>query len=566
MLKYFLIIFLFVSFSLHAEDNFSPEKINEDIEKVIDPDAEFKQIKMDRLQRIRNELVTLKSRINELKKILAGDDIAMFEQVHNENRLSSLQKEYEQKQFLFIETVTNIHLNDETKKLDKTTFLVDLQQILSPLLKSFKQISERPRQVQELREKSESVELHYQDALLATKKLEGFLKTNKNKDLTWKLREAIKISKKLSKRLGIESEDLKFRIIKIESDQEPFIQTFSLVILDFFKNKGFNLFLAFIISGGVFWGFRVVQGKFLSIILYQINRSEKRESYQWLIRPIRVIYSFLSIVLAFLFGILTLYALNDWLLVTIILIIVAALVWSSKQYLPNFLAQSKVVLNLGSIRENERVFFQGIPWEIKGLGYYCRLYNPVLSGGFLRVNTKDIINLCSRRIIDNEPWFPTKTGDWILIDELYAQVILQSPEQVMLKTIGSEVINYKASEFFGKNPKNHSNGFCIEFLFGLDYSLQKIMFSEVIPNFKNKIQSVLEDQFAEYKEVFDGLTIEFAKAGASSLDLRFFVKVKGSMASKKFVITRSIQASFIEVCNEHEYIIPFNQLTVHMEK
>ena len=561
------ILFAQVSFAQAPNDvSNSDIATDSEIEKLVDPSTEFEQIKMDRLKRIRNELVTLKSEINQLKKTLEDENLDMVSKIQAESRLSTFEKEYENKQFLFIETATNIHLNDDTKPKEKTTFLEDLQQILSPVLNSFKQISDRPREIQELKSLSDAVEARYQEALKAQKRLAEFLKKNNDRSLKWKLKESIQKTDSLVEKLAIQREDLKFRIIKIESDQEPFIQTFSNVILDFFKTKGLHLFLALMIFLAVLWSLSVIQPKFLSILLYQINRSEKRENYRWMIRPIRVIYNAIALVLAFLFGILTLYALNDWVLVTLILIMVAAFVWSSKQYFPVFLAQCKIILNLGSIRENERVFFQGLPWEIKSLGYYCRLYNPVLSGGFLRVNTKDIMQLCSRRIIDNEPWFPTKTGDWVRVDEHYAQVTLQSPEQVILRTLGTEIISYAASDFYSKNPKNHSNGFSVEFLFGVDYSHQKILFSEVIPNFLEEISSTLEKRFNNYKENFDGLTIEFSQAGASSLDLRFFVKVKGSMASKKFAITRTIQAAFVEVCNEHDYIIPFNQLTVHMEK
>lgn len=566
-IKSTLLLFVLISQFGYAQDTSSDLEVSgSEIKKIIDPIAEFEQIKMDRLKRIRNELVELKSEINGIKRSLREESLDMVSKIQSESRLSTLEKDYEKKQFLFIETATNIHLNDETKPPGKTTFLEDLQLILSPVLNSFKQISDRPRQVQELNSLSDAVNDRYQEGLKAQNRLDVFLKENKDKTLKWKLKEAIKTTDELVEKLAIQREDLKFRILKIESDQEPFLQTFSNVILDFFKTKGLHLFIALLIFSAVLWFLRFIQPKLFSIIWYQVNRSEKRENYRWLIRPIRVIYNASSIFLGFLFGILTLYALNDWVLVTLILIIVSALVWSSKQYFPVFLAQSKIILNLGSIRENERVFFQGIPWEIRSLGYYCRLYNPVLSGGFLRVNTKDIMQLCSRRIIDNEPWFPTKTGDWVAVDSHYAQVTLQSPEQVLLKTLGSELISYKADEFYSKNPKNHSNGFSIEFIFGVDYAHQKIIFTEVIPNFLEDVKKELNKNFENAKEDFEGLTIEFASAGASSLDLRFFMLVKGSMARQKFMITRAIQASFVHVCNEHDYVIPFNQLTVHMEK
>lgn len=569
--KLILLLALLCSQSAWSQESMAPsdsivDVSDAEIESLIDPKKEFEQIKMERLKRIRNELVNIQTEINALRKTLKNDNLDMVSKIQAESRLSTFEQEYEKKQFLFIETATNVHLNDETKPPGKTNFLDDLQQILSPVLNSFKQISDRPREIQELKSLQDAVEARYQEALKARERLGEFLKNNQDKSLSWKVKESIQKTNTLVEKLEIQREDLRFRIIKIESDQEPFIQTFSNVILDFFKTKGLHLFLALTIFIAIFWTLRVIQGRFISILLYQINRSEKREHYRWLLRPIRVIYNAFALFLAFLLGILTLYALNDWVLVTIILIIVASVVWSSKQYFPIFLAQSKIILNLGSIRENERVFFKGLPWEIKSLGYYCRLYNPVLSGGFLRVNTKDIMQLCSRRIIDNEPWFPTKTGDWVLVDGVYAQVTLQSPEQVLLKTLGSEIITYSASDFYSKNPRNHSNGFGVEFLFGVDYRHQKVLFSEVIPNFKERIESSLEANFKDAKEVFENFSIEFAGAGASSLDLRFFIKVKGRMASKKFALTRSIQASFVEVCNENDYVIPFNQLTVHMEK
>lgn len=540
------------------------------VEKELDEEErlvnEFEQIKEERLIRIRNEMVALRSQINKLNKKINESDLDMVSKIQADSQLSSLQKEYAKKRYLFIETATEVDLNQSNKKKEKTNFLDDIQQILSPALNSIKQVSERPRQIQELMEQREVVEQRYQEAVAAQKKLEELLKTNKKKSLHWKLKESIATTKEYVKRLGIQREDLKFKIIKIEKDQEPFITSFSKLILDFLKTKGANLFIALLIFVAVYWSFRIGKARFISVISYRINKSDKKDTYQWLIRPIRVLYSVFSISFAFFLAILTLYALNDWVLVTFILITVAALVWSSKGYFPLFLEQSKIVLNLGAIREGERVIYEGIPWQIKNLGYHCHLYNPVLSGGFLRINTRELLSSHSRRIIEKEPWFPTKTGDWVEINGKFGQVILQSPEQVILKSLGEEKTIFKASDFYAAAPVNLSQGFAVEFLFGVDYSHQPILLKEVIPTFKERIQTAIEKKHEDLKESMQEVTIEFAQAGASSLDLRFFLKCSGNIAAKKLALMRSIQAEFVRVCNEKDYVIPFNQLTVHMEK
>ena len=566
LLLIFLLCFSNFAFSQENEkDSIEVEKLSP-AEIIVEEKAqEFEQIKLERLKRIRNELVTLQARVNESKKKLRSDNLDMVPRIQEESKLNSYETEYEKKRLLFIETATSINLNQEIKSQEKANFFQDLQDILAPALMSIKQISDRPRQIQTLNERREQVEKKYQEAQTAKKRLEKFLKNNDHKELKWKLKESLKVTEDLIQKLEIDREDIKFKIIKIESDQEPFITKFSSIILDFFKTKGLNLLLSLITFILVFWLFKTGKTKFISIILFRINKSENKELYQWIVRPIRVIYNVISTLFAFLLAILTLYALNDWVLVTLILFVIAALIWSSKQYFPQFLEQSKIVLNLGSIREDERVMFNGLPWQIKSLGYHCRLYNPVLSGGFLRVNTRDMMSLCSRRVVDSEPWFPTKTGDWIQLEKTIAQVTLQSPEQVIVKTLGGENIVYQANKFYEKEPKNLSNGFAVEFLFGLDYAHQAILFSEVIPTFKEAIDEYIPKSFPQLTESIIDFSIEFSQAGASSLDLRIFLKCKGTAASKKQALTRAIQSELVRVCTEKGYVIPFNQLTVHMQ-
>lgn len=558
-MSYFILFFIVISSNVYSQNQ---QPIAEEIVEET-PESKFEQIKTDRVQRIRNELVSLYSKIRDIKK-RDFEAMDMVERIKTDTRLKKLEEEYDKKRFLFIETITNISLNQRTKGQEKTSFSDDLKQILDPALNSFKKLSERPRQIQELEERMNQTKTRYEDAQNARLRLEEFYKNNKNKSLDYQIKVSIREAKDLEKELKVKLDDLEFKLLKYEKNKESIVTTFSSLILEFIKTKGKNLLLSIFVFVGVFWGFRLAENKVIQIILFRRGKSANQEFYEWIIRPTKVIYSAVSSIVALFLSVLTLYVLNDWVLVTFIIFVVAALVWSSKQYLPVFLEQSKIVLNLGAVREGERIVFNGIPWKVDSLGYYCKLVNPELSFGTIRINTRELLNLNSRKVSSLETWFPTTTGDWIKLGDVFGKVVFQSPEQVIIEQIGGLKKYMSSTDFFSAQPENLSRGFAISIQFGLDYSHQKILFDEVIPNIENELKMNLYNDNADIKESFEDFSVEFMLANASSLDLRIFLRCNGKIASGRMKLERYLQAQLVKACNKYDYNIPFNQLTVHM--
>lgn len=523
---------------------------------------DFESLKSDRLQRIRRELVGIRNEINNIKE-KTNHDLDMITKMQLEAKIEKLEAEYVRKRNLFIETITNINLNLDDSKKKKTSFSEDIKQILDPALSTFKKISEKPRRMQELKEELNSLQEQYNRIDQANQKLKEFSEKTDQKVLKWKVKEAISITDKQEEKIKVKLEDLKFKILKMENTEESIVTTFSSIILEFIKTKGKNLLLALIVFVLFFWLFKLGQTKFVDLILYRLSRNGDGELYAWIIRPTRVIYSVLTTLVSFFLSILTLYVLNDWVLVTFVLIVFAALIWSSKQYLPLFLEQSKVVLNLGSVREGERVMFNGIPWKIETLGYYCKLKNPDLSGAGLRVSTKDLIQSQSRRSMENEPWFPSRVGDWVEVNDCFGEVIMQTPQQVIIRMIGGELKFFEANSFYSLGAKNYSKGYSIEFEFGLDYGLQESILTDVVQAFRQGIEKRIFEKHPELMGKIKGPKIDFSKANESSLDIRFFAQISGELAYERFNYYRSFQQEFVAICNEKSYVIPFKQLTIH---
>lgn len=578
-LKNLLFIFsiflcFFLSLSTWAQDkpalnNNETSAVQNQAQNSDDLSAEpsFEQIKMERLVRIRSEIVETQNQIYNLKRELKSEKDSISK-LKFESDLEKLENKQIQLRFQFIETVSNINLEKKPEQSVKTELSEDIKQIIDPVITGFKKVSERPREIQMLKEKIDFYKSRIKDAKKAIRSLREYLATLEDKSLKITIEKSIKLSKSLKKDFEIQLEDAQFNLIKLEQNEESIVTTFGGVIFDFIKTKGKNLLLALLVFSLFFWGLSLGQDKTVSLIMSKIRQeAEYPGQIHWVVRPLKVFYGLITFLSAFFFGVTTLYVLNDWVLVTLILFMLAAIIWSSKHYIPEYFEQFKIVLNLGAVREGERVVYNNLPWKIKALGYYCRLVNPALSGGFIRISSKELLNTFSRPVGDTEPWFPTRKDDWVeLSDGTYGKVVLQSPETVEVKMIGDDHKFFGTTDYLALNPVNLSQGFAVEFMFGVDYSHQKIIFTELIPNFIHMVKERLDEDFKQDKAYFKEFSIEFKGAGASSLDLRFFLKCDGPLAAKKRALERKIQGYFVEVCNKHDYIIPFNQLTVHMEK
>jgi hypothetical protein len=280
------------------------------------------------------------------------------------------------------------------------------------------------------------------------------------------------------------------------------------------------------------------------------------------VRILDVGLRFLTIVFAIGGLIFVLYTAEDWFLLSAAIIVIFGLVWTVRQTLPKMWQQVRLVLNMGSIREGERVIYDGIPWRVEALNVFCKLHNPAL-GMYLRIPIENMVGLISRPYQHDEPWFPCKKGDWVAIDgKPFAKVISLSHEQVEVVELGGRRTIYQTADFLGKSPANLSRNFNIRVVFGLSYDLQANITTTVLETLRKFLQSKLDEQ--EYAEDCLSLSVDFLQAGASSLDVVILADFKGEQAPAYRRIERALAKWTVECCNANNWEIPFPQLTVHV--
>jgi small-conductance mechanosensitive channel len=161
-----------------------------------------------------------------------------------------------------------------------------------------------------------------------------------------------------------------------------------------------------------------------------------------------------------------------------------------------------------------------------------------------------------------EPWFPTRINDWVILDDgVMGKVVQQTPEQVVLVKLGGSYKTYPTLTYLSKNPENISPQFSVSTTFGLDYQYQSIATTEIPHIMQKKILRSLVDEFG--KDLVRSVNVEFASAAASSLDFRITASVSGELAPQYNVIQRMLQRGAVDAANENHWVIPFPQLTVH---
>lgn len=443
-------------------------------------------------------------------------------------------------------------------KVDQPFDLRDeLQSIFEPILVELKRLSERPRKIERLR----SDLLYYQQRLEVAQEALGSLIDYRKNAPTDELKSAFS---SLENRWQRRHDDLQNRVnlVQFELDQilspENKSQRDSWEALkNLFGGRLLNLAMAAVVM--------ILTYAFLSLIAKLYRRFIMKDvglRKAFVARVGSLFFYLLTTVFVLLSGMAVFYVRGDWVLLGLFLIILAGAAWAIQKSLPRFLIEAKLILNLGPVKEGERVVFNNLPWLVSSLNFQATLHNPNLTGGTLQIPIKDLVQYHSRKFGNEEPWFPSNKGDWVLLDgDVFGCVLLQTPELVEVQVLNA-VKTYSIENYMALNPYNLTRqGFTLLLEFGIDYQHQT--------DINGSIRTTLDKELSEglkqspFGESLQEFSLKFSKADDSSLNYVALVKFSGEVARNYLEIPRTFQALVVDSCNKHQLVIPFNQITVH---
>ena len=411
-----------------------------------------------------------------------------------------------------------------TKELD---WRKELQEIFLPILIELKAATAHPRDIEKLRS-----ELYYYDKRIpeiqaALENLKLLKETSGEAGVDKELTELISFWEQQEKEFSSEKSAIQLQIQEKEKERKTFAETAQDIMRVFFRSRGRNLFFALLAFAAAFLVLRS-----LHRLMYRLSPFHQTKRRQFIIRLIDVLYYLFTLITAISALMVVLYLSSDWVLLGLAILFLAGLAWAGKYALPTFLEQAKLLLDLGPVREGERLIYKDVPWQVEALNIYTDLYNPALKGGTIRLPLKDLIGLRSRPFAEEEPWFPTREGDWIVLsDEFYGKVVIQTPETVVIETIRGSYKSYPTADFLHQHPRNLSiNVFAVNAILGIDYKYRNIVNTEVI----TKVKAFMEEEFKKefYGEHLVQVIVELKNLGESSLDIITIAKFSGEAASE----------------------------------
>jgi len=432
-----------------------------------------------------------------------------------------------------------------------------VSELFQPFLSAVRETTAGPRELDSLRKSLETAQERKRKADIVLARIDELTNSTENSALIRELKSAQRIWASRQAQATSEIAVSQVQIDDRTRDRRSLWETISTGLSNFFKSRGINLILAILIS---------VLGFILTRKLYFLIRRfspiHKNEGNNFTTRISDVLALAIAVIVAISGIILVFYVRGDWLLLTLVVIFLIGIAWASKTAIPPYLDQIRMILNLGSVREGERIVFRGLPWKVSKLGFYSDFTNPLLDGGHFRIPIRDVMDMISRPIAEKEVWFPCEIKNWVILsDETYGKSISQTPEQVSILRLGGSIKTYPTADFLSLSPENLSKGFRVRVTFGIDYAHQADCTTTIPEIFNNALNSYL---FTEHgKEKVRSVKTEFASASSSSLDYEILADFDGSMASRLNTIRRSIQRVCVDTCNENGWVIPFTQVTIH---
>lgn len=525
-------------------------------------DAEEDQLLRDKSQNLSSLILSIEyisSEIREAQKILVSPE-GLGREIILKTSIDELSRKLEDLNKNFDLLATGVRYETVPGNLQSGfNWNHELKVLIGPLIHEIQELTLRPREIEKLRSNIAFYKEHVRLANTAIENLNKLIKVSENsKNLRGRLQKSVK--EWLNRRNEWESlNNIAVMHLELKSGDQSISKSIQDIPRIFFKSHGRNMSIAllvFILSCfGMFRFYGIIKK-------YSPIHAEERSFYG---RLFDLSYIFCSTLLVIISTLAVFYLFSDWVLLSVSIIFIFGVVWASKQAFSRLWLQIRLILNFGPVRERELVVYKGLLYRVISINLYTTLYNPLIQAGLIKIPISDIMELRSRPIVKDEPWFPSKQGDWVLLaDQSHCKIIAQTPEIVKVKLPGGAEMSYTTGEYIKLSPMNLSSGFRLVVAFGLDYIHQGEITTTIPDIFRDEILSQLS-RFG-YDSYFSNLYVYFKSAAQSSLDLEIIADCNETAGEYYYIFERFIQRTCVDICNKHKWLIPFMQMTVHMEQ
>ncbi len=555
-MKYRIVLLFLVIFCVGPSCLFADEKstLVDALEPKAASEREDASIKM--LFSISELKRSLNQRINE-KKARLEKSTSQNEKTSLESEIAKLDEQHNDARADFERIATGVDIGLFLGKKDETfDWKEELVSLVEPGIKEIKRMTVNARNKTKLKD-----EVAYYENLVfvshtATQNIAELVSKTEDREVKKNLEALLPEWKSIEKQITNKLHIANMQLSEMNSEERSLIESSSISIKKFFRTRGLFLVIAVIacvlalllLRLGARHLIKLIPGYNLAYKPFHIRL------FELLARTAALVMTLFVLVLVF-------YIFEDWVLLSLSIVFFLGLGWALRNTVPRFWKQSCLMLNIGAVREGERMIYQGIPWMVKSINIFCVLENPEMEVS-LRLPIEALLDQTSRPFHRKEPWFPCRRNDWVILsDGTWGHVTGISHEMVQLVQPGGAKKTYQTPNFLAQTPLNLSVNFTLKSIFGLSYDLQKDITGKIPEILSAHIREAVQKE--GYETGLINLQVDFQAAGSSSLDLAVIADFKGEMAPQYYKLSRAIQRWCVDACTANNWEIPFPQLMVH---
>jgi len=411
--------------------------------------------KLDHLGRIAAQIDTLQADLERRTEAIRNSRVRALRR-RDTARLDAVQRRLDKTRASFQTVAADVdiaHLRD-MPKIEERDLLAELRELTAPVLDAFRRMSARPRRIESLRADIATLQERLDRAHRAHIIVVHLIDARPGGTISVELVRTRVAIERVIEDLELEAAEKRRSLDRDLSTDTSMVDAATGAITDFLATKGRNMLLSLITFLLVALSLMYLRRRVLPVGRMRQGR------FAWLRKPLSALYGALVVIAASVASLLCLYLLHDMLLFTVAILVLSFGAWSTRRMLPHVLREVRLMLNLGSVREGERIIWRGLPWNVAKLGIRPELENPELQGGRIKIRAAMILDDVSRPMHKDEPWFPTSAGDWVLLHgDLWGRVSLQTPEQVLVAVSGHQLRRYGVQDYLDAQPTNLSRGF-----------------------------------------------------------------------------------------------------------
>ena len=435
-------------------------------------------------------------------------------------------------------------------------FQEEIFALLKPALQEMKDMTSHVRMKADLKDKI----AYYHEKLPVVQKavvnITRLLESTEDPSLQKNLKRMLADWQKQLTFMQSELQSAELQLEKLERSEASLAEASQSYLKGFFQKRGLYLTQALLVVLGILLVSRLSYKAMVRLI-----PGYRREHRSFRIRLLDLAHRILTVLLAVIGPMVVFYVVEDWVLFSLGILLLLGIGLTVRHALPRYFHQVQLFLNVGSVREGERIFLDGLPWRVRRINIFSLLENPT-ADLVQRVPIDELVDLKSRPVKKEDPWFPCQRGDWVLLsDGMRGKVIGISPELVQLIERGGAHRTYQTADFLGQSPLNLSTNFRLKETIGITYDLQKESVTTIPDILKGHIEKRAADE--GYADQLLNLRVEFEQANTSSLDIVVIADFDGVLADLYNRLRRAIQRWCVEACTEYHWEIPFTQLTLH---